>query len=405
MAAGPELPLLRGYSIIYFGNDWKAENRTSSHHVAARLARHLPLLYVDCPGLRPPALAGRDLRRALRKIAETARGPRPLVSQMWHCTLPQIPLRRHRLFNALNQRLARLLLRRWLRRLGWSRLISWFVVPHPGFLAGELGEDYVVYYCTDDYSALPGVDVTAVARMDEELTRRADQVFAVSSPLVAAKRALNPATAYAPHGVDFELFAAASDPATEPVAEAAHWPRPIIGYFGVVNARLDLGLLAFLARSRPRWTFLLVGRVAPEAANLRQYPNIRLPGPQPYESLPRWAKVFDVAILPYLRDRQGLTANPLKLREYLATGKPVVTVLTPEVESLRHCVRTASSAEEFLAQIEDALERDSPADRRARQAAVAGMSWEARVAEVLAIVEQGLARKLHVDSARRALHA
>jgi hypothetical protein len=111
-----------------------------------------------------------------------------------------------------------------------------------------------------------------------------------------------------------------------------------------------------------------------------------------------------VAILPYLRDRQGLTANPLKLREYLATGKPVVTVLTPEVESLRHCVRTASSAEEFLAQIEDALERDSPADRRARQAAVAGMSWEARVAEVLAIVEQGLARKLHVDSARRALH-
>jgi len=399
LAAGRELSLLRKYSIIYFGNDWKAENRTSSHHVASRIARHLPLLYVDCPGLRPPALAARDLRRALRKIAETARGPRPILPRMWHCTLPQIPLRRHPAFNALNQRLARLLLLRWLRRLGWTRLISWFVVPHPGFLAGQLGEDYVVYYCTDDYSALPGVDRTAVARMDEDLTRRADQVFAVSAPLVVLKRALNPSTAYAPHGVDFELFAAASDPATEPAAEAARLPHPVIGYFGVVNARLDLDLLACLARSRPRWTFLLVGRIAPEAVGLQQLPNIRLPGPQPYESLPRWAKVFDVAILPYLRDRQGLTANPLKLREYLATGKPVVSVPTPEVESLRHCVRIASAPEEFLAQIEDALERDSPADRQARQAAVAGASWEARVAETLALVEQGLARKLGADLA------
>ncbi|MGC8791755.1 MAG: glycosyltransferase, partial [Bryobacteraceae bacterium] len=146
-------------------------------------------------------------------------------------------------------------------------------------------------------------------------------------------------------------------------------------------------------KSRPNWSYLLVGRTAPEASVLRNLPNVILPGPQPYESLPRWACVFDVAILPYLRDRQGLTANPLKLREYLATGKPVVSVPTPAVEPLAHCVRLATTPQEFLDQIEDALRNDTPGERRARQAAVAGMSWEARVAETLALIQEGLARK------------
>lgn len=386
--------VLAHYSIVYFGNDWRAENRTSSHHVARRLAARFPLLYVDCPGLRAPAATARDLRRLARKIRETASGPEPVSPQMWRCTLPQVPFRRLSAVNAFNERLARFLLLRWIRRLGWDRLISWFVVPHPGFLAGRLREDYVVYYCTDDYSALPGVDRATVARMDADLTRRADQVFAVSTYLLEMKRALNPSAAYAPHGVDFELFAQASDPATRPPEGAPKLPRPVIGYFGVINARLDIELLLFLARARPAWTFLFVGRVAPEAGALRSLPNVVLPGAQPYESLHRWASLFDVAILPYLLDEQGLSANPLKLKEYLATGKPVVSVPTPEVERFAHCVRIAGGPAAFLAAIEEAMREDSPEQVRARQAAVAGMSWETRVSECLRIVEQGLARKL-----------
>jgi glycosyltransferase involved in cell wall biosynthesis len=388
------MSLLDSYAIIYFGNDWKAENRTSSHHVAARLAQRVPLVYVDCPGMRAPVLTGRDLRRSLRKILETARGPRQIASQMWHCTLPQIPFRRNRAVTAMNRLLARSLLIRWLRRLRWTRLISWFVVPHPGFLARQLGEDYVVYYCTDDYSLLPGVDRAVIARLDEELTRCADQVFAVSSPLVASKSALNPATAYAPHGVDFELFAAASAPTTQPPPEVSHLPHPIIGYFGVVDGKLDIELLAHLAQARPQWTFLFVGRTTPEAAPLQRFANIFWAGPQPYQSMPRWASVFDVAIMPYLCNPQIYCANPLKLREYLATGKPVVSVPTPEVEAFKDLVRLARTPEEFLTQIECALQSDTSAARQARQAAVAGMSWDARVAEVLAIVEHGLTRKL-----------
>ncbi len=382
------------YSVVYFGNDWRAENRTSSHHVARRLAARLPLLYVDCPGLRAPAPTARDLSRLVRKFAEMVRGPRLLGPRMYHCTLPQIPFRRLPLARAVNQRLARFLLPRWIRRLGWRRLISWFVVPHPGFLAGQLGEDYVVYYCTDNYSALPGVDRALVADMDEQLTRCADQIFAVSHYLLEKKRPINPSTVYAPHGVDFELFSKASDPATQPPANYEHLPHPVVGYFGVIYERLDIELLLRLARQRPLWTFLLVGRVAPEAARLRNFPNVVLPGPQPYESLPRWASLFDVAILPYVLDEQVVSANPLKLREYLATGKPVVSVPTPAVEPFAPHVRVAAHAEAFLTAIEEALNEDTPEQARARQAAVAHLSWEARVAECLAVVEQGLARKL-----------
>ncbi|MDW8130299.1 MAG: glycosyltransferase [Bryobacterales bacterium] len=394
-------PALDSYSIVYFGNDWKAENRTSSHHVARRLAERLPVLYVDCPGLRPPSATTRDVGRLVRKIAEAARGPQPVGPQMWHCTLPQVPFRRLPAFRGLNRRLGPFLLRKWIRQLGWRRLISWFVVPHPGFLAGSLGEDYVVYYCTDDYSALPGVDRTVVARMDEELSRRADQIFAVSEHLLEMKRGVNPSTAYAPHGVDFELFARASDPATPSPETAARLPRPVIGYFGVLGAWIALDLLVYLACSRPHWSFLIVGRVAVDVSDLARLPNLYFVGPQAYESLPQWARAFDVAILPYLHTEQVLAANPLKLKEYLATGKPVVSVWTPEVERFAHYVRIARDREEFLRQIEAALREDTPELARARQAVVAGMTWEARVAECLAVVEQGLARKLAAAQFRR----
>lgn len=384
---------MKGYHFLYFGNDWFAENRTSSHHVAQHLAQRLPLLYVDCPGLRAPAFSGRDLRRLARKLKEALRGPRQVGNQMWHCTLLSAPASKRRL-RAASRPLAAWLIRRWIRQLGWRDLISWFVVPHPGFLACQLGEDYVVYYCTDNYAALPGVDSIAVRKMDEDLSRRADIIFAVSPELVKAKRNLNDNVVYAPHGVDIELFARAMDPATHEPPLAAKLRHPVIGFFGVLGAWLDYELLRFLAVSRPQWTFLFVGRIAADVSGLAQLPNVVFAGPQPYQSLPQWAKAFDVGILPYHRNEQVMNANPLKLREYLAAGRPVVAVSTPEIDRFAQWVHIAHSHQEFLEQIERALATDTPEARMARRAAVRHMSWEARVTETLAHVEKGLRKKL-----------
>ena len=169
-------------------------------------------------------------------------------------------------------------------------------------------------------------------------------------------------------------------------AEADGLAKPVIGYFGSLHEWIDFELIEWLAVQKPSWTFLLVGHVATDASRLRALPNVLLVGPQPYETLPCWAKAFDVAIIPYRLNRQVQNANPLKLREYLATGKPVVSVPNPEIRKFSEWVRLANNREEFLAEIQAALAFETTGASRARIAAVSDQSWDQRIADVLSRV-------------------
>ncbi len=381
---------LQGRGVVYFGNDWNAENRTSSHHVATRLAQRMPVLYVDSPGMRAPTTSGRDLKRAWRKLTAALKPPVQLREGLWHCTVPQLPFRRIPGVDAFNRVFSRWAVRRALRKAGITRYLSWFVVPHPGFLAHRLGEDFCVYYCIDDYAAHPGVDAELIGRRDDALSREADQLFVAPPALLPIKQVINPTTTYAPHGVDLDLFLTARAPET-PVAEGARGlTGPVIGYIGSLHEWIDIELIAWLAKERPHWSFLLVGHAAADVSALRPLPNVRLAGPQPYATLPTWAKAFDAAIIPYRMNRQVANANPLKLREYLATGKPVVSTYNPEIAKFSQWVRIAEDHEGFLAALDQALADDSAAAAEARVAAVAAQTWDRRVDDVLATVARAL---------------
>jgi glycosyltransferase involved in cell wall biosynthesis len=160
----------------------------------------------------------------------------------------------------------------------------------------------------------------------------------------------------------------------------------VVGFFGLIEAWIDLHLLVFLAKRRPDWTLLLIGRVAVDLGELAHLRNVVLVGPQPYEDLPAWARVFDVAILPYRRNRQVLNSNPLKLREYLAAGRPVVSVSALEIERFADCIRIADEPEEFL-QCVDAALQDSEERRRRGLEVVSDMTWESRVDEVWDVIQ------------------
>jgi glycosyltransferase involved in cell wall biosynthesis len=369
--------------VVYFGNEWFAENRTSSHHIARRLPAQGRVLYVDSPGMRPPRASGRDLRRLVSKLRQALRLPLRVAPNLWHCTVPQLPFPKIPGVRRLNLWFGTWAVRRAIRAVGLSNPVSWFVVPHPGFLAGRLDEELVVYYCIDDYAAHPGVNVAAVEAADRALTVRADLVFVAPPALLEAKRQLNPQIEFSPHGVDFDLFSQAADPATPVAPAAAGLRRPVIGFFGLLADWIDIPLLAHLARERPDWTLLLVGHASTDLAPFAGLANVVRVGAQPYETLPGWAKAFDVAVIPYRLNRQVMNANPLKLREYLATGKPVVSVPTPEVDRFAPHVRLADTPAEFLRQVEQALGDHDEAARSARMEFVRGMSWDARVATVL----------------------
>ena len=391
-ATGAKSPSAGPPAILYFGNDWFTENRTSSHHLARRLAMRHQLVYFESPGLRGPRASGRDVKKVIRKVLRFLRGPRRTPEGIVVQTLLQLPWHRYSPIRRLNEHLLRVTVRLAMWWVGIERPVSWFLVPHVASLAGRVGERLVVYYCTDDHASLPDVDAPAIARMDEELTKRADLVFVVSATLLNGKRALNPHSYLSPHGVDFAHFVRAQDPGLEIPADVSALKRPLIGFFGLIERWIDLDLVAYLADQRPAWTFLMIGRLAVPPAETPRRPNVVFLGTRAYETLPAYGKAFAAAIIPYRLTKQVLAANPLKLREYLAMGKPIVSVSTPETERFAEFVSIARSREEFLERLDEATARGLSSERLHRQTAFAStMTWDCTFEQVLARLNEHLA--------------
>lgn len=374
--------------ILYFGNDWFAENRTSSHHIARWLANHFSVYYLECPGLRAPSSSGRDVKKIFMKIWQFFQGARPVQEGLKVRTLLQVPLHRFALVRWVNRVLVQMTLHWLMFRERLHKPITWFVIPHLPFLVGKLDAQLSVYYCIDDYAALPHVNTYAVREMDQETTRKANIVFIASETLLPAKTQLNPRTFVSPHGVDCRHFARARDPQLAVPVDTASIPGPVIGFFGLIESWIDLDLIDYLAERRPAWSFLCIGRIAVPMEQLPSRPNAHFIGPRPYNSLPAYGKQFDVAIIPYRMTRQVYHANPIKLREYLAMGKPIVSVSTPEIDKFADVVSIARTREEFLARLDDVLAHplcNEEVQRRVNR--VASSSWDSRLHRVIDIVK------------------
>jgi glycosyltransferase involved in cell wall biosynthesis len=386
--------------ILYFGNDWYAENRTSSHHIARWLAKDYSVYYVECPGLRAPQGSSRDIKKIAQKLSRSLRRPVSVPEGLKVKTLFQIPFHRFASVRWLNKRLIAGSIW-WLRwREGIKNPITWFTIPHVPSLVGSMGEELSVYYCTDDHGSLTDVNERAVRAMDEETTRRASLVFVTSGTLLEGKRKLNPNVFVSPHGVHVEHFGRAQDERLPVAADVSHLPRPVIGFFGLIEPRIDVELIDYLAEQRPQWTFLLIGRVAIPPHLLPSRSNIHFIGKRPYESLPSYGRIFDATIIPYRQNRFNFHANPLKLREYLAMGKPVISIRTPEIEKYADVVAIADSREEFLSRLDEALSAADPVgEAQRRMSRVTPESWENRLQAVHETVK--LFRERHGASIAR----
>ena len=378
--------MIRNESIICFAHDWNGDP-TSKTHIMRILSEKNRILWVDSIGMRRPTVSGRDARRLARKLHQITRGlvtvnPNLHVASPLVLPLPGVPG-----VDRLNATLLSASLRNFARRAGLTRPIVWTFLPTTVGLLGRLGESRVIYHCVDEYSAFAGVPREALRRMEAELVRRADLVLASSETLAEARRRVNPRTFFVSHGVDVAHFSRALDPALPRPADVAGLARPVIGFFGLLAEWIDLELLAAIARRRPHWTLLLLGKATVDTGALRALPNVRLLGQKPYAALPAYCRAFDVGLIPFRIDELTVRANPLKLREYLAAGLPVVSTDLPEVRKYAGLVRLAAGPEGFIEAIEAALaDRNEPADR-ARVAAMQSESWEARVEQISELLE------------------
>jgi glycosyltransferase involved in cell wall biosynthesis len=160
----------------------------------------------------------------------------------------------------------------------------------------------------------------------------------------------------------------------------------VIGFFGTVADWVDLEVVRYLAASRPQWSLLLVGDIQTDTSALRELSNVHLLGRRSYQSLPAYCKAFDVAILPFVVNELTVAANPLKLREYLAAGLPVVATPLPEVLKLNSLVRMARTPGEFLDQIEALLNEGRRGPDPAVSVLMERESWDQKVEELSAII-------------------
>jgi glycosyltransferase involved in cell wall biosynthesis len=381
--------------IVAFAKDWH-EDPTSNHHVLRELARSRRVLWLNSIATRKPALgSARDLGKIRRKLGELARGPVCVEHDLWVATPIVLPFPHSRAARAVNRQLLRATIRALRARLGIGAFDLWTFLPNVADYVGTLGEQLAVYYCVDEWSLFGYLDRARTEAAERMLLGKVDAVFAINDALAGKKRAVNPHTFVSPHGVDHTSFARALDPATRVPADLAALPEPRIGFYGTLRDWVDLPLVADLARMRPRWSFALLGQQLGDVSAVRGVPNIHLLGQKRHDELPAYCKGFAVGMIPYRIDERMAFVNPLKLREYLSAGLPVVSTAVPEVARYAHLgVRVASDARGFAAAIERALADDDLHVRAERSAALAAETWSARVADVTRTLD-GLPRRKH----------
>ncbi len=395
------MTLIRNRDFLVFSDDW-GRHSFSCRHLMSRFLPHNRMLWVQTIGLRTPRLTLYDLRRSAEKLlswcAPRAAGGRESLPANLRLLSPvMLPFNRVPGVRALNRESVARAVSRAMRDAGMQSPILLATLPDAGDYAGRFGESLVVYYCVDDFTQWPGMDQPELVRdMENKLLAKADLVAAVSENLRATRTAAHGPTRLLTHGVDVEHFAGADAFHPDP-PELAGLGRPLLGFYGLIDGRLDMDLLERVLEARPDWTVACIGAlhggadVAAGLAKLERHPNFRRVPAVPYGRLPALASRFDAAVLPYVVNAGTSSINPLKLREYIATGRPVVSTPLPESVRLKGAVRIAGGARDFIAAVEEALADTSPP--ALRRAALAGETWEDKARLLSAWMEEALAAR------------
>ncbi|HVF56886.1 MAG TPA: glycosyltransferase [Pyrinomonadaceae bacterium] len=395
--------MFSGKSIVCFGGeDWWYHHPHSKNHLMRRFARAgNRVIFVNSISMGLPSLAHKDLlprvARKLRSYAKLARETEEGITVVSPASLPFFGSRAAR---AANRHLLSAQIKWLARRGGLSEPILWVAIPTAAEIIGRLGESLVVYHVSDKYDANTmdhATDPAAIRRLHEEAIESADLIFYSGRKLLEEAASGLERSYLLEQAVDFEHWSrvgASGDAALEVAAEVARIPRPRLGYFGAIETWLvDQELVKRAARERPLWNWVFIGNKS-RGMEIEELPNTHFLPPVSYNDLPRYAAGFDVCVLPW-ETEQAFTSygSAIKVREYLATGKPVVISPLPEYEPMRDVLRIARSRDDFFRLVEEALAETGTEAARARQASVAEGTWDARAEWVSALIEEALRKK------------
>ena len=285
-----------------------------------------------------------------------------------------------RWINKLNQRWLVYSIQKVLKEIGWSPTLWWTYLANTVDLLPYITEQVTVCYdCADEHAAFPGfIDVPTVDKMEKELFAIASVNLVTAGELWERKKKYAHGLELIPNGAEVEHFGQALSEILSVAEEVAGLPTPVVGYVGAISSWLDQEALADLAKARPDWSIVLIGPVDTDVTMIKQFNNIIFLGKKDYRDLPRYIKGFDVCVIPFKINALTVGVNPVKLYEYLAAGKPVVSTALPEVRQFAPLVSIAENSKDFVALVTEEVMTDSREKRLLRVKTASENSWEAR---------------------------
>lgn len=350
-------------------------------HLLARLARRWRVFFVEepiaVPAHEPLRIDSYDWHGASGETVTVLRLMQPIEHPRWigHG-------------DDLTDQTYRKLLKGWLAQQGIKHPLLWLYTPMADSFIEALKPSEVIYDVMDQLSAFKDAPAELVER-DRAMLCRADVVLTGGTSLYRDKSPYNPNTYLFPSGVEIKHFAGHDD--LEMPDDLRAIPRPILGYFGVIDERMDLELLAKMGEQHSEWSVVLIGPVIKiDFAELPQAPNLYYLGMRAYAELPAYLVHFDVALIPFAVHEATRYLSPTKTLEYMAAHKPIVSTPIPDViELYGGVVRIGYTYEEFIAHAEAALRaNDAPQRLPQEHALLQQNTWDAIANKVAAILDK-----------------
>ena len=383
--------------IVYFSIlDWWYHARShADFQLALELSRDHKVLFINSIGMRfpTPRTSRRPIRRIIRKAASTSRLLRHPVKDLPNFAVysPLMvpayshPRLRHLSAAAIRGQVTALL--RWTRMTNPLFIIT---VPTAWEVVKPLAPNDVIYNRSDRHSAFPEGDHDYLRQIETDLMLEANLVLYVNGPLMEQERRLTGDRSYLlGHGVDLEVFRPGDVP-----EEVQRIPRPRIGFFGDLRERIvDFALLTRLASELPDHHLVLIGDASDTLRRLPQSPNVHFLGRRSHVEVAALARGFDVGIVPYTRTEWLLASNPIKIKEYLALGLPIVSTDFPAVHDYGPLIEIAVSDSDFVMKVRQSAassRADNPPERAVRRRSVEQHSWRAKADELIEVVSTQL---------------
>ncbi len=378
---------LRGRDILCFSHDWTGDPLSKTHLMRV-LARDNRILWINAIANRMPTTSTKDVSRIFKKLKSYTEPVREVEKNIFVLNPLAIPSYGSAAVRKFNEKFLLRQVKKAMRRLDFQNPVNMVFNPAAGLLAGKLGEEELIYYCVDEYTAFTGAS-KGLKEIEEDLFRKSDLVVVSADKLFETKRQFNKNTFVIRHGTDWAHFRKALDAETKIPAEIKDLPRPIIGFHGLLADWIDFELIKKIAAHFHYGSVVLIGKTTVDGEQkvkiLDGISNVHILGRRPYAELPAFCKGFDVALNPFEINDLTLSTNPLKVREYLAAGLETVSTDIPEVRILERC-RIGETHEEFIFQIEEALR--SKRSRAELSDSIKNESWDAKIEELRAIIAE-----------------